>query len=280
MSVGPTPDDPERPFLPPDEDSDRLFLPPDNDPDRLFPPPDNDPDRLFLPPDDDLAPNRPGEVLRTHLAAHPLDGPALFAARLLARRPVQDEWRHRLAAECAVGAELERLGRGGWHVLHSLPLPPGSEISHLLIGPGGVFCLATEYVRAALVRADTTDVRPGRGRRPQPYVRRARQRADRATYALTRACGFPVPVHPVLVLIGPRHIERLPNRSGAEGPGADRSGAEPLADADAKGDDADVRLVLGAQAVTALGALGGVLTPATADRIHTVARNRRTWQGI
>ncbi|MER7399604.1 nuclease-related domain-containing protein [Streptomyces sp. NPDC000151] len=253
---------------PTSDDPDRFFLPPD-DPDRFSLPPD-DPDRLFLPPDDDLAPNRPGEVLRTHLAAHPLDGPALLAARLLGRRPVQDEWRRRLAAECAVGAELERLGRGGWHVLHSLPLPPGSEISHLLIGPGGVFCLATEYVRAARVRADATDVRPGRGRRPQPYVRRSRQRAERATYALSRGCGFPVPARPVLVLVGPRHIERLPEQPGPEAPG----------DAETKGDDADVRLVAGAQAVTALGAIGGVLTPATADRVHTVARNRRTWQGV
>ncbi|WP_157847609.1 nuclease-related domain-containing protein [Streptomyces violens] len=231
----------------------------------------DDPDRLFLPPDDDLAPNRPGEVLRTHLAAHPLDGPALLAARLLGRRPVQDEWRRRLAAECAVGAELERLGRGGWYVLHSLSLPPGSEISHLLIGPGGVFCVATEPVRAARVRADTTDIRPGRGRRPQPYVRRTRQRADRATYALTRACGFPVPAHPVLVLIGPRHIEQLP---------PEQPGPEPVGDATTKADDPAVRLLAGAQAVTALGALGGVLTPTTANRIHTIARNRRTWQGV
>ncbi|MFC6066955.1 nuclease-related domain-containing protein [Streptomyces ochraceiscleroticus] len=267
----PTPDYPDRSYLPPDDDRDRRYLPPD------------DPDRLFLPPDDDLAPNRPGEVLRTHLAAHPLDGPALFAARLLGRRPVQDEWRRRLAAECAVGAELERLSRGGWHVLHSLPLPPGSEISHLLIGPGGVFCIATECVRAARVRADATDVHPGRGRRPQPYVRRTRQRAERATYALTRACGFPVPIHPVLVLIGPHHIEQLPPEQPGPEPPVDASpegNADVPADAEAKGDDAAVRLMAGAQAVTALGALGGVLTPTTANRIHTLARNRHTWHGV
>ncbi|WP_181138649.1 nuclease-related domain-containing protein [Streptomyces sp. Ru73] len=228
----------------------------------MKPTPD-DPDRLFLPPDDDLAPNRPGETLRTFLAEHPLDGFALFGARLLGRRPVQDDWRRRLAAECEVGAELERLGRGGWYVLHSVPLPPGSEISHLLIGPGGVFCLATEAVRAARVRADDSDVRPGPGRRPLPYVRRARQRAVRATYALTRACGFPVPARPVLVLVGPRHVERLPEPAEAYPRG------EP-----------EVRLVAGAHAVTALGALGGVLAPAAADRIHTVARNRWTWNDL
>ncbi len=248
MSVKPTPDDPDRLFPP--RAPGRLFLP-------------HDPDRLFLPPDDDLAPNRPGETLRTFLAEHPLDGPALLGARLLGRRPVQDDWRRRLAAESAVGAELERLGRGGWHVLHSLPLPPGSEISHLLIGPGGVFCLATEAVRGARVRVDTTDVHPGRGRRPLPYVRRTRQRTVRATYALTRGCGFPVPVRPVLVLVGPRHIERLPEEQEAGAHG------EP-----------EVHLMAGAQAVMALGALGGVLPPAAVDRIHTVARDRRTWNGL
>ncbi|MEV4439783.1 nuclease-related domain-containing protein [Streptomyces sp. NPDC049577] len=146
-----------------------------------------DPDRLFLPPDDDLAPNRPGETLRARLDGSRTAGARLVLARLLGRRPVEDAWRAELAAEQLVGAELDALTPGGWEVVHSIVLPGDAVISHLLIGPGGVFCVFA---------------RPGRERQPQPHVRRVRQCAARASLALTRGCGFLVRVLPVLVLVG------------------------------------------------------------------------------
>lgn len=44
-----------------------------------------------------------------------------------------------------MGAELDRLARRGWRVLHSIPLANNVDVDHLLIGPGGVFSINTKY---------------------------------------------------------------------------------------------------------------------------------------
>ncbi|WP_448323674.1 nuclease-related domain-containing protein [Streptomyces sp. DSM 41493] len=215
-----------------------------------------DPERLFLPPDDDLAPNRPGETLRARLDASRTGRAGLVLARLLGRRPVEDSWRRRLAAEQVVGAELEELTAGGWEVVHSIVLPGGpasAVISHLLIGPGGVFCVASEPTRRAHAEVGDSAVRVVGERHPRPCVRRARHSAARASLALSRGCGFLVRVLPVLVLVGPPSWEVAASLE-------------------------DVR-VLGEREVAGLGALGGALHPHRVDRIHTVARNRRVWLG-
>ncbi|WP_179083126.1 nuclease-related domain-containing protein [Streptomyces rectiverticillatus] len=217
-----------------------------------------DPERLFLPPDDDLAPNRPGETLRARLDGSAAAGAPgrvrLVLARLLGRRPVEDAWRRALAAEQCVGAVLEGLaegGLGGWDVVHSIVLPGDAIISHLLIGPGGVFGISAKPGRRARIRAGESQVRTDRERRPCPYVRETRHDAARASLVLSRGCGFLVPVQPVLVFVGARSVEAAPELD-------------------------DVR-VLGEGEVPGLGALGGVLHPDRARRIHTVARNRRVW---
>lgn len=212
-----------------------------------------DPERLFLPPDDDLAPNRPGETLRARLDASRAGRVRLAIARLLGRRPVEDSWRRALAAEQLVGAELEGLTPGGWEVVHSIVLPGEAVISHLLIGPGGVFSVAAERIRGGRVEVDDASVLVPGERHPLPYVRRARHSARRSSLVLSRGCGFPVRVLPVLVLVGAAGVD----------------GADSLE---------DVRVLREAE-VPGLGELGGVLHPDRVDRIHTVARNRRVWLG-
>ncbi len=211
-----------------------------------------DPERLFLPPDDDLAPNRPGETLRARLDASRNGRVRLVLARLLGRRPVEDGWRGALAAEQLVGTALDGLAAGGWEVVHSIVLPGDAVISHLLIGPGGVFCVEAEQVRSARVEVGR-DGAPGAAgeRRPCPYVRRARHSAARSSLVLSRGCGFLVTVRPVLVLVGAKDVE-------------------------VAGSLEDVR-VLREREVSWLGTLGGVLHPDRVDRIHTVARDRRVW---
>lgn len=209
-----------------------------------------DPERLFLPPDDDLAPNRPGETLRSRLDGSRTGRAGLLLARLLGRRPVEDDWRRSLAAEQLVGARLDGLTAGGWEVVHSIALPGDAVISHLLIGPGGVFCITDEQTRRARVRVDDAMVRVPR-ERPRPCVRRARQCAVQSAHVLSYGCRFTVQVEPVLVLAGATGVD------GAEA-------------------SEDVR-VLREPEVEGLGALGGVLHPERVDRIHTVARNRRVW---
>ncbi|MET9291513.1 NERD domain-containing protein [Streptomyces sp. NPDC003077] len=211
-----------------------------------------DPDRLFLPPDDDLAPNRPGEALRSRLAEQPRGAAALLFARVLGRHPPQDAWRGALLAASAVGAELDGLGAGGWYVLHSVPLPPNAVIDHLLIGPGGVLCVQDHHVPRARVRVGGDEVRTGRRGQVFPYVRWCRQAAHRASYVLTRGCGFAVRVRPVLAFVGAARVEVDPGLRG-------------------------IRVARDEREAAALGALGGVLAPERVERVHTVARNRRTW---
>ncbi|MCG7208061.1 nuclease-related domain-containing protein [Streptomyces arenae] len=190
--------------------------------------------RLTLHPDDDLAPNRPGEALLVALDRDP--GPA--------HRLRPDPRRRALAAEQTVGDALDRLDGAGWHVLHSVPLPGGDRIHHLLIGPGGVFCVHALPARRQKVLVADPMVTLGR-RDAQPLLRRLRADADRASYALTAE------VRPILVLIEPADVTVLaPPRE-----------ARVLRDRDLEG----------------LSRLGGVLKPADAEALHAIARDRNTW---
>ncbi|MFI8193200.1 nuclease-related domain-containing protein [Streptomyces sp. NPDC085946] len=193
--------------------------------------------RLSLHPDDDLAPNRPGEALLVDLDRDP--GPA----HLL--RP--DPRRRALEAEQTVGEALDRLDGAGWHALHSVPLPGGDRIHHLVIGPGGLFAVHALYARRQRVTVADPLVTLGR-RDSRPLLRRVRADADRASYALTAE------VRPVLALVGASEVA-LP--------------APPR----------EVR-VLTEQALPELARLGGVLKPADVEALHATARDRNTWTRV
>ncbi|MFE0536383.1 nuclease-related domain-containing protein [Streptomyces nigra] len=122
-------------------------------------------------------------------------------SRLLRRSSEWDSWRKGLAGERRVGAELNRLGRHGWRVLHSVPLADKVDIDHLLIGPGGVFSINTKHHhrRAVWVGDDSVKVDHGK---PAPYARKSRAEAKRVARVLERYCDFSVPVEPVLVFVG------------------------------------------------------------------------------
>ncbi|WP_055524009.1 nuclease-related domain-containing protein, partial [Streptomyces graminilatus] len=181
-----------------------------------------------------LAPNRPGEALQIALDRDP--GPP--------HRLRPDPRRRALAAEQTVGEALEALEGAGWHTLHSLPLPGGDRIHHLVIGPGGLFAVHTLYARKQ--RVVVTDPMVSVARRdPYPLLHRVRADASRASYALTAE------VHPVLALAGPATL-RVP---------------VPLR---------EVR-VLQHTDLAGLTRLGGVLKPADVEALHAVARDRGTW---
>ncbi|MEV5429870.1 nuclease-related domain-containing protein [Streptomyces sp. NPDC052701] len=190
--------------------------------------------RLSLHPDDDLAPNRPGEALLIALDRDP--GPA--------HRLRPDPRRRALEAEQAVGEVLDRLDGAGWHALHSVPLPGGDRIHHLVIGPGGLFAVHALYARRQRVTVAGPLITLGR-RDPLPLLRRLRADADRASYALTAE------VHPVLVPVGAAELSVT----------AAPRGVRVLADS----------------ALTDLARLGGVLKPADVEALHAMARDRNTW---
>ncbi|MDP9184021.1 MAG: NERD domain-containing protein [Actinomycetota bacterium] len=153
----------------------------------------------------DLASNRPGQAVR-------VEAEALLAAmkerskvRTFFARAVDaktDERAFRVGAdgEEAVGPRLEKLVKRGWHVLHSIPVGDrGSDIDHLLIGPGGLYTINTKNhpgkriwvgEHAVLVEGQKTS-----------YLRNSRFEAERVSKAMLRELGEQLPVRPVLVLL-------------------------------------------------------------------------------
>ncbi|AYC39404.1 hypothetical protein DWG14_03641 [Streptomyces griseorubiginosus] len=170
-------------------------------------------------------------------------------ARLSGRRLEADSWRAGLAGERRVGAELERLARRGWRVLHSIPLPGEVDIDHVLIGPGGAFCFNTKRHRGARVWVGDDSVRIGG--QSYPYVRKSRAEARRASAALTSACGFPVEVQPVLAFVAVAELQVVPSLR-------------------------DVR-VLQEHDISAFKHLKSGLRPDKVELVYTAARDRRTW---
>jgi hypothetical protein len=99
-----------------------------------------------------------------------------------------------------VAHQLQALD-GSWQVLHGVPT--GSDhrvVDHLLIGPSGVYTLNVEDHRgSAVVIRDATWLDADGSSRPSLHA--ARTEATRAARNLSRACGFVVPVQPVLVVL-------------------------------------------------------------------------------
>ncbi|MEH0636337.1 nuclease-related domain-containing protein [Streptomyces bottropensis] len=193
--------------------------------------------RLSLHPDDDLAPNRPGEALLIALDRAP--GPP--------RRLRPDPRRRALAAERTVGDALDRLEGAGWRTLHSVPLPGGDRIHHLLIGPGGLFCVRSLPARRQRVVVTDPMVAVGR-HEPRALLRALRADADRASYALTAE------VRPVLALAEPARLDiTTPPRE-----------VRVLRDTD----------------LAELARTGALLKPADVEGLHAMARDRRTWTRV
>ncbi|MGW6454943.1 nuclease-related domain-containing protein [Streptomyces sp. NPDC055078] len=204
----------------------------------------------LMPPGGDLAANRPGHALRPKVAEMKPGLRQWLTARLLGRHLEGDEWRIGLAGERIVGRRLE-LGAGrDWRVLHSIPLPRKVDIDHLLIGPGGAFCVNTKHHRGARVWAGDDMVRLGGGP-SYPYVRKSRAEGRRASAALSGACGFRVDVRPVLVFVDPGRLTVVPSLR-------------------------DVR-VMGDREVWALRRGEEIWTPDRTEAVYAAARDSRTW---
>lgn len=203
-----------------------------------------------LTPADDLSTNRPGESLRDLLDK---SGPGLIERVIsqLLRRPTEwDSWRKGLAGERRVGAELNRLARHGWRVLHSIPLADNVDVDHLLVGPGGVFSINTKHHHDKAVWVGDDAVKVNRGK-PAPYARKSRAEAKRVARVLEHYCGFPVPVEPVLVFVGVTDLKVVATQLSVR--------------------------VYQERQVAALAPLSGVLTAEQVEQVYSVARHRQAW---
>ncbi|WP_233283233.1 nuclease-related domain-containing protein [Prescottella equi] len=156
----------------------------------------------------DLADARPGAAARARARAARDAAPAkTFFARLLGVRTEERAWRIGADGEEAVAARIARVVRKDprWHVLHAIPVGVrGSDIDHLVVGPGGVYTVnAKHHPRANIWVAGNAFLVNGT---KQPYIRNSRHEAARAAKLLTAACGFDVPVEPVIVTVNAQAV--------------------------------------------------------------------------
>ena len=181
------------------------------------------PERPWL----DLATNVAGETAREQaLAAKEAAPVRTLVARVMRVHTDERAWRIGADGEEKVAAQFDKVLKKDprWQFIHAIPVGTrGSDIDHLIIGPGGVFTVNTKnHPNAKLwVGGDTFLVNGNR----QPYVRNARHEAARAAKLLTEACGFPVhvegviaPVNAIEVTIktAPKDVHVVPRRQIAK----------------------------------------------------------------
>jgi Nuclease-related domain len=151
----------------------------------------------------DLATNQPGAEAREQAEAAREAAPVkTVLARVLGVHTEERAWRIGADGEEKVAGQLAKVAKKDprWRVLHAIPVGDrGSDIDHLVIGPGGVFTVNTKNHPGAKiwVGGNTFMVNGHR----QPYVRNSRHEAERAARLLTTACGYPVYVQGLIVTV-------------------------------------------------------------------------------
>lgn len=204
----------------------------------------------------DLADRRPGAMARERAVALRDAAPVrTLLARVLGVHTEERAWRIGADGEEAVAAQLEPLVacEPRWRVLHAVPVGDrGSDVDHVVIGPGGVFTLNAKNHPGAKVwlGGDTVLVAGQR----VPHVRNSRHEASRASRLLTAACGTSVPVTGVVVLVGV---------------GALTVKVEPV----------DVAVVPVRQLAGWMRLQPAVLSDEAIEDVHTTARRSTTWTG-
>lgn len=109
-------------------------------------------------------------------------------------------WRVGADGEEAVAAQLAKLGPE-WRVLHAVRVGErGSDIDHVVIGPGGVFTVNAKHHpnTSVWVGGDTFMINGQR----VPYIRNSRYEARRAARLLAEQVGFPVDVVGIVTVVG------------------------------------------------------------------------------
>lgn len=173
--------------------------------------------------------------------------------RFLDAAPSESGWSVGAAGEQLVADELRKLSAldPRWGFINSIPVnAKGTDIDHLVIGPGGVFTINTKHHRDAniWVAGDMLMVNGGK----TWYVRNARTEAARATARLHEATGLPVTAWGMVVPVGAASIT-------------------------IKESPADVVVVNRRRLLRFLQGLPTVLDKSAVLRLFEAARDRRTW---
>lgn len=142
-----------------------------------------------------------GRAPRTTSVPHGWRDPATTLTAMLLGEPSPGTGRHeKVTAEVAALLDADPL----WHVLEV----DGTEIDHLLIGPGGVFALSTKVHPGATV--DVTCQSVVVDGTHHPWVHVGLQAGRRAERALSQACHQAVTVTTLLVVEADRLTTTLP----------------------------------------------------------------------
>lgn len=233
-------------------------LPPTAQPPTAQPPVTLPPVGLPAPeqPWTDLSLTRAGAAAREHALAKRAEAPvkSLFA-RVRGVHTDERAWRIGADGEELVAAQLQQLGPA-WKTLHAVPVGGhGSDIDHVLIGPGGVYTINSKNHPGASVWAGGNTVIVNGSK--TWYVRNSRYEARRAAHLLTVRVGFPVHVTGLIAVICDR--DRFTVRSQPPG--------------------GDVFVLARRKVVDWLCQRGTVLSPAQVGAVFEVARRSTTWTG-
>ena len=159
-------------------------------------------------------------------------------------------WRLGAVGEKRVARQLSRLP-ASWKVIHSIEYGKnGSDIDHLVIGPGGVFTINSKnHLNSKVVIYPYAMYVGGR---KQPYIPKAINEAKIASACLSKALNEPVATSPILVIMS--------------------------RDLKLKGRPDAVNIVFRKNLVRWLKRRTPRLSEAQIARLFTAARNPATWQ--
>ena len=148
----------------------------------------------------DLAENKAGQGVRAEAdaakRAHPWK---TGLGELFGVQTDAAAWAKGCKGEELVAKRLAKLGPE-WKVIHSIPVgTKGTDIDHLVIGPGGVFSLNTKNHLGKRVWVHTEVVKVNGQSRD--YPRLSEHEADKTSRILSAACGFAVGVTGVVVVL-------------------------------------------------------------------------------
>ncbi|MCJ7826749.1 MAG: NERD domain-containing protein [Demequinaceae bacterium] len=151
---------------------------------------------------------------------------------------------------------LRRLKGTGWHVLHSILLPGGGDIDHLLVGADGVVVISTRYHRGAKLQVTKRDIYVDDAR--TDYLDQVRDEAGEASRLLSQECGFRVTAIPCVALVNGGLFQPRLLQSG-----------KPK----------DVIVATNWNLPRALGDAGQGLGEDQVEAIYEAARRSTTWEG-
>ena len=201
----------------------------------------------------DLSQNRAGQAVRERAVELRAEAPVkTFVARVLGVHTDERAYRVGADGEEEVAWRMRKLG-DGWHVIHSVPVgEKGSDIDHVVIGPAGVFTLNTKnHSRKKVWIAEKAFMVSGQ---KTNYLRNSRHEASRASKLLTAACGYDVPVEPIIVVIA--------------------------AELTIKAQPTDVHVIARKRIGKWLQRRPSTLGPSSVEAIYNMARRDTTWRSV